>query len=572
MEAPRKLSAGDVKTKTSTSLKYMKSWKRSPAREDGFEYGGCEERIGSLQNLARHSAAHVQDAPSSSDSETFPLTPSITMSEGLALNNGLEKAQFPIVYHGALASTDKTSEPSQSRSQSPLSSSTVTKSEGETELFDLWSISEPRTHFSYTEDDKKSPTETRYAEKFLLNFTRDTASLNDETGKERSLSIDTSMLTQQITKYENITVFEITLPNSITSQIRSLWRTTGDVIRTIFQPEVASTYRRVEWLCDCGRLMYWDIRGISAHRAEDLAGFLSCPTSDPPADNGFALDHSHASTRGFYAPPTAYLPGRQTWGNETTSSTLNLNGSYTFSRANPSAPSISHVRFLELCVNTGKYERTLGEIDITDIQNDGELFAKIASIYRETRDRSSSMRTGLAKYLGQLWDNCRLRLRLQKPSSVIFRRFILDEGTRIALGKPELPPPREVSAERYQYKPCPLEPSEVPMPDHIFFHFFFQPAGHHRGKWIHRLPKKLKDSIFSDTDEFPVGWGIHIVESPDYYVISALVFLGLVVSGVLALLWAVLTKDVQGAFGIGSYFVTVQAACMATLYFKWSQE
>jgi len=89
---------------------------------------------------------------------------------------------------------------------------------------------------------------------------------------------------------------------------------------------------------------------------------------------------------------------------------------------------------------------------------------------------------------------------------------------------------------------------------------------------MHRLPKKLKDSIFSNTDGFPVGWGVHIMESLGHYVTSILVFLGLVITGVLAMLWAVLTRDVQGTFGIGSHCVTVQAACMAMLYFKWSQE
>ena len=43
-------------------------------------------------------------------------------------------------------------------------------------------------------------------------------------------------------------------------------------------------------------------------------------------------------------------------------------------------------------------------------------------------------------------------------------------------------------------------------------------------------------------------------------------------SGVFAVVWATVTKDVQGAFGMGSYVVAVQAAWMATMYFKWSQE
>ena len=89
---------------------------------------------------------------------------------------------------------------------------------------------------------------------------------------------------------------------------------------------------------------------------------------------------------------------------------------------------------------------------------------------------------------------------------------------------------------------------------------------------MHRLPKKLKESIFSNRDDSTVGWGIHIIESPDFYVISILVTLGLLLSGIVAIVWASVTQDVQGAFGIGSYIIAVEAAVMTTLYFKWSRE
>ena len=149
---------------------------------------------------------------------------------------------------------------------------------------------------------------------------------------------------------------------------------------------------------------------------------------------------------------------------------------------------------------------------------------------------------------------------------------MLDEGTRIALYEPDLPPPREVKAKRYHYYPCPLRPNEVPMPDHLFFHFFFEPAGHSRGKWMNRLPKKLKESMSSNGDEFPIGWGIHIIESPDYYVVLLTVLVGLIVSGVVAVAVAAVTKDVQSGFGVGSYFASVQAIWMAAMYVKWSQQ
>lgn len=42
-------------------------------------------------------------------------------------------------------------------------------------------------------------------------------------------------------------------------------------------------------------------------------------------------------------------------------------------------------KFLEVCINTGQYTISLGEIDVTEVENDGELFAKIKQRYHEMR-------------------------------------------------------------------------------------------------------------------------------------------------------------------------------------------
>ena len=90
---------------------------------------------------------------------------------------------------------------------------------------------------------------------------------------------------------------------------------------------------------------------------------------------------------------------------------------------------------------------------------------------------------------------------------------MVDEGTRIGLCKSELPPLNEVTSRRYDYSPCPLALAEV-IPDHIFFHLFYNPTPHYNAKWLPRLPKKLRYSIFDSIDQIPVGWGIDIIESP----------------------------------------------------------
>lgn len=87
---------------------------------------------------------------------------------------------------------------------------------------------------------------------------------------------------------------------------------------------------------------------------------------------------------------------------------------------------------------------------------------------------------------------------------------------------------------------------------------------------MHRLPKKLKDSIYSNTDKFSTGWGTHITESPNSHVIFIMMFLGLV--GCVVDIVGDFMRDVQGAFGVGSYFATVQAAWMAAMYLFDIQE
>jgi hypothetical protein len=47
--------------------------------------------------------------------------------------------------------------------------------------------------------------------------------------------------------------------------------------------------------------------------------------------------------------------------------------------------STSQLRYLELCVNTGRHIVTLGEINITGVRSDGDLFREIVARYRQLR-------------------------------------------------------------------------------------------------------------------------------------------------------------------------------------------
>lgn len=54
-------------------------------------------------------------------------------------------------------------------------------------------------------------------------------------------------------------------------------------------------------------------------------------------------------------------------------------------RQRSSAPCSNKQKFLELCINTGKYTISLGEIAVGNVGTDGELFSEIRKRYYELR-------------------------------------------------------------------------------------------------------------------------------------------------------------------------------------------
>lgn len=67
------------------------------------------------------------------------------------------------------------------------------------------------------------------------------------------------------------------------------------------------------------------------------------------------------------------------------------------------------------------------------------------------------------------------------------------------------------------------------------------------------------------------GWGIHINEGPDYFIISVINFVLLALSGLAAFLWNWYTSDFQGAFGFAGWIVAVVNGVSVAYVVKWQQ-
>ena len=126
-------------------------------------------------------------------------------------------------------------------------------------------------------------------------------------------------------------------------------------------------------------------------------------------------------------------------------------------------------------------------------------------------------------------------------------------------GCPAVPPEELVKNKEYLYAPCPIKISN-PLLRMPYLHELFQPGEHSGCFWVQRTPKKLNSRLeFSDSQE-NVGWGVHIVEGPNWMAFFVLLWIILVLSLVLSVTYAVLKKDVSSGFTMGGWVVAVFTA------------
>ena len=94
------------------------------------------------------------------------------------------------------------------------------------------------------------------------------------------------------------------------------------------------------------------------------------------------------------------------------------------------------------------------------------------------------------------------------------------------------------------------------MDSDTFMHLMKCPRNCSKSVWLQRLPKKLFSSITRSSEDLHTAWGVHIIEGPDNVNIIFTIICVLFVCLGLVVIYAVKTKDVSGASGIGSFLIT----------------
>jgi hypothetical protein len=110
----------------------------------------------------------------------------------------------------------------------------------------------------------------------------------------------------------------------------------------------------------------------------------------------------------------------------------------------------------------------------------------------------------------------------------------------------------------YHYAPCPLEFFDADL-SITYLHSFFEPGPHLKDFWANLTPKKLHAPIPNDFDATGVrpivGWGVHVAERPNWRAWCVLAELLMASSLLFAVVYAVLRRDVSGAFAMAQYAV-----------------
>lgn len=314
---------------------------------------------------------------------------------------------------------------------------------------------------------------------------------------------------------------------------------------------------------ECGEEMFADLLLTNNSDCQRMLEFLS-RSSDPRDQDQTTPSQLEGGTAQLnYIAPN---PSQSSLGKgKASASTISSGTTWAGSNGSQSAPlqangSYTRAKYLELCVNVGKYKTKLAEIQATaanrsglTICTDGHLFRKIYTRYFELRKDS--------------W-----RRFLYRPAGIKFVHFAVQHNEEVIFYSEDQYPTEEVLTRKlYEYDLRP--PIPPPMDSRTFLHYFYEHKAHSQfrsAKFVHRLPKKLGESLVRSIgpEEFREGWGIHIVEGPNKVAICWALMIVLVASFGISLGYDLITRSGDSGFAIGQWTVAALTVALSALYFS----
>ncbi|KAL2073781.1 hypothetical protein VTL71DRAFT_11107 [Oculimacula yallundae] len=342
---------------------------------------------------------------------------------------------------------------------------------------------------------------------------------------------------------------------------------------------------RLEWQCDCGKPLYGDFRGefeeicklakeIQAHGyfvtqssheiKQRPAGSTQTTTSNSAVLANLESDTSLTAQNASLSPNgiiSRALGGRQY---PTVVSTVTA----------PSSLPVTGDRspkFVALCVKTGRFQNTYGEIDISTIPRSTQIFHDFKKTYEAC--------VGSRRNPFRRW--------LTRPVDIGFIQFAVEGFRRVypipgspdcticahAEMKDEL-----VTARKYEPHLDTVSLTHPPIPPDLFFHLWECPAQitpSVQNMWLSRLPKKLDEKLENMSlrtrpdGELILGWGVLVIEGLHKRKISRMTFSVAVVSIIISVTYSACMTDVSSGFAVGALLVGCWTMFVTAIYFEW---
>ncbi|KFZ14509.1 hypothetical protein V501_03208 [Pseudogymnoascus sp. VKM F-4519 (FW-2642)] len=405
--------------------------------------------------------------------------------------------------------------------------------------------------------------------------------LESKVGKDENLSnigVHQSPLSGTVIP-ESRTIVRAGRTNDFAMLLRWPW-----FVHRLFRPKLEIGYRRLEWQCDCGMPLYGDFRGdpeeISKLVGEIQAhGYVVTQSGhgmkQMPANSGVTtgLNLTASASQGLSTSPTAQDPFLNSTG--TTSRALGgtqnpMAGSVVTTTPLPPVTNNSS-KFVALCVNTGPFQKTYDEIDISATLRNTQMFHNFKRTYEAC---ISSRKTPLRRWLTQ-------------PIDIEFIQFAV-EGLRRVYPIPGSPDcticahaekkDGLVTARKYEPHLNGVALTHPPIPPHLFLHLWECPndvTPTVQNMWLNRLPKKLDEKLGKvclgtrPDGELILGWGVLVIEGFHRQRILRLTITIMALSMVISVVYSASTKDVSSGFAVGALLLGCWTLIIAALFSEW---
>ncbi|KAF2186597.1 hypothetical protein K469DRAFT_572058 [Zopfia rhizophila CBS 207.26] len=322
------------------------------------------------------------------------------------------------------------------------------------------------------------------------------------------------------------------------------------------EPPVPPNHVRVRWTCSCGEPLYDDFIERRRGAARLLEAYLNRPRAHTPTSptgrtstsSTMSSVFSSISTTSTLATPASTYGGPSSRGQGDSSR-------YSPTRLrsiNPFSVRIGgyvEEQWLLTCANEGRFTPKIVHIDVnaSRIKSDKDL----ALALREHYDQ-----------LNRRW----LRwTRLRGLTTIEFVQFEVHRNRFADIrATPSMPPTSSTSSSKspseqpYSFEPVDLIP---PVGSTYLLHLFKHPSDYDGELITYLRSPKRRQRL-----EFGMGWGINLVEGFLAQKVWGCILMGFGVgSCVFAITWCVKWGDVQGAFGVAGWVVTLAGLVLGGL-------